>query len=211
MNRQEKLTLILEEKIVAIIRSKVQSDVNQIIEALASSGIKALEITSNTVGFMEEIKKARAKYPDILVGAGTITNTTLAKQAVDAGAQFIVTPNTNTEVIKYAHLHELPVLMGALTPSEICEAEAAGADVVKLFPSGTENIGIPYYKAVSAPLDNITLFAVGGIGLHNIKAWFEAGIQGVGVGGKLTTLNENNTLEDIRNTAKQMLDIIKNF
>ncbi len=211
MNRQEKLAIIAQEKLIAIIRSKSQSNVSIIIEALVSSGIKALEVTSNTVGFYEEIKKARKQYPDVLIGAGTITNLALAKKAVEAGAQFVVTPNTNTEVIRYAHTHGLPVLMGALTPTEICAANEAGADVIKLFPSAIQSFGIPYYKAIRGPLNEITLFAVGGIGLHNIKEWFQAGIQGVGVGGELTTLDKNNTVDDIKNTARKMISICKEY
>ncbi|WP_010179148.1 bifunctional 4-hydroxy-2-oxoglutarate aldolase/2-dehydro-3-deoxy-phosphogluconate aldolase [Aquimarina agarilytica] len=211
MNRQQKSAFIAQEKLIAIIRSKSQSNVSVIIEALVDSGIKALEVTSNTAGFCEEIKKARLKYPNVLIGAGTITNVSLLKKAIDAGAQFIVTPNTNAEVVTYAHQQELPVFMGALTPTEICAANEAGADVVKLFPGNTQNMGIPYYKAIKGPLSDISLFAVGGIGLHNIKEWFDAGIQGVGVGGGLTSLNENNSIEDIRNTAKQMLEIIKGY
>lgn len=211
MNRQEKLSIITQEKLIAIIRSNMQSNVSIIIEALVDSGIKALEVTSNTAGFSEEIIKARQKYPTVLIGAGTITNVGLAQKAVEAGAQFIVTPNTNREVVACAHENELPVLMGALTPTEICNANEAGADAVKLFPGGIENMGIPYYKSIKGPLSNIDLYAVGGIGLHNIKEWFEAGIQGVGVGGSLTTLNENNTVEDIRKTAKKMLEIIEEF
>ncbi|WP_010521552.1 bifunctional 4-hydroxy-2-oxoglutarate aldolase/2-dehydro-3-deoxy-phosphogluconate aldolase [Aquimarina agarivorans] len=211
MNRQEKLAIITQEKIVAIIRSKSQSNVSMIIDALVESGIKALEITSNTAGFTEEIQKARKKYPNILIGAGTITNVNLAKKAVSAGAQFIVTPNTNSAVVTYAHKNELPVLMGALTPTEICNANEAGADAVKLFPGGIESMGIPYYKAIKGPLSAITLFAVGGIGLHNIKEWFDAGIQGVGVGGDLTALNETNSIANIKNTAKQMLKIVSEY
>ncbi len=211
MNRQEKLAIITQEKLIAIIRSKSQSNVAVIIKALVDSGIKVLEVTSNTVGFSEEILKARKLYPNILIGAGTITNVNLAKKAVEAGAQFIVTPNTDASVVAYAHKNELPILMGALTPTEICTANEAGADAVKLFPGGIENIGIPYYKSIKGPLSDIALYAVGGISLNNIKEWFEAGIQGVGVGGSLTALNGNNTVENIQNTAKQMLEIIKEF
>ncbi len=211
MKRQEKSAIIQQEKLIAIIRSQNQSDVSVIIDTLVDSGIKALEVTSNTTGFIEEIQKARKKHPHVLIGAGTITNVTLVKQAIAADAQFIVTPNTNTDVIAYAHQFELPVFMGALTPSEICTAHEAGADAIKLFPCSIENLGIPYYKAIRGPLDNIPLFAVGGVGLHNLTQWLEAGIQGVGVGGGLTTLNKDNTIEDIRKTAKAMVQIIKEY
>ncbi len=211
MNRQDKTALIKQEKIVVIIRAKVQSTVQPVIEALVKAGVKVLEITSNTVGFAEEIAKARASFPDILVGAGTVTNTDIAKKAIDAGAQFLVTPNTSKSVVEFAHKHDAPVLMGAYTATEVYNAYEYGADIVKLFPGHTGENSITYFKGIKGPLDTIPLMAVGGINLSNIKDWFEAGIDGVGVGGSLVKLDENNTLEIIEKTAKDMLAIAKEY
>ncbi len=211
MNRQNKAAFIKQEKIVVIIRAKEQSTVQPVIDTLVKVGIKALEITSNTVGFTEEITKARNSFPEILVGAGTVTNPEIAKKAIDAGAQFLVTPNTNISVIKYAHQNDVPVLMGAYTPTEVYTAYEAGADIVKLFPADTGSHSIKYFKGIKGPLDNIPLMAVGGVNLSNIKDWFEAGIDGVGVGGSLVKLDANNSLEDIYNTAKAMIDIVKEY
>ncbi|MDO6635571.1 bifunctional 4-hydroxy-2-oxoglutarate aldolase/2-dehydro-3-deoxy-phosphogluconate aldolase [Pseudoalteromonas carrageenovora] len=148
-------------------------------QALINAGINALEITSNTPGFEQEITKARTAHKNALIGAGTILNTTLAQQAIDAGAQFIVTPNTNKAVVKLAHQHGLPVLMGALTPTDVANAIEYNADIVKVFPAGS--MGVGYFKALTGPFSDAQLMPVGGITLDNISQWFEAGACGAAV------------------------------
>ncbi len=211
MSRQEKVALIKQEKIVAIIRSKTEFKVQPILQTLYNSGIKVLEITSNTVNFEKELKHSRQRYPELLIGAGTVTNISIAKKSILAGAQFLVTPNTNIDVLVYAHKHNIPVLMGAITPTEICAAYEAGADLIKVFPANTSDASLNYFKAIKAPLDQIPMFAVGGINVNNIESWFKAGINGVGVGGALTCFDENNSLLDIESTAKTLLQIIKKY
>ncbi len=208
MSRQDILEVIKKEKIVVIIRMKQQNQVAKVVEALVAGGIKVLEITSNTPGYAEEIAKARALYPNILVGAGTITNAAKANEAVAAGAQFIVTPNTNVDTIKVSHENNIPILMGAITPSEICLAAESGADVVKLFPAGA--MGLKYFKAVKAPLNDIPLFAVGGVNVENTAEWIAAGAEGIGVGGSITKpVNTQADFNDIVEEAKQYLSILK--
>jgi len=163
--------LIKQYKLLAILRLKQQSDVAPLIDCLVNAGINALEITSNTPGFEQEITKARAAHKNALIGAGTILNTTLAQQAIDAGAQFIVTPNTNKAVVELAHQHGLPVLMGALTPTDVANAIEYNADIIKVFPAGS--MGVGYFKALTGPF----------ITLDNISQWFDAGACGAAVSG----------------------------
>jgi len=150
-----------------------------LINCLVNAGINALEITSNTPGFEQEIAKARAAYKNTLIGAGTIINTALAQQAIDAGAQFIVTPNTNQAVVELAHRHGLPVLMGALTPTDVANAIEHNADIIKVFPAGS--MGINYFKALTGPFSDVPLMPVGGINLDNLAHWFAAGACAVAV------------------------------
>lgn len=210
MKRAEIVKILKTEKIVAIVRMKEQLEVPAFINSLIKGGIKALEITSNTPGFSEEIANARNRYTqfDVLIGAGTVTNVHIAKEAIEAGAQFLVTPNTNIEVIKVAHAHDIPVLMGAVTPTEVCVAIENGADIIKLFPAGS--LGINYFKAIKAPLDKVDFFVVGGINLSNIKDWMEAGAAGVGLGSVLTqTTEEEGVLEPIESIVKKFIQLIK--
>lgn len=208
MEKNEILKIILDEKLVVVVRLKQQADVPQVLKALVEGGVKVLEITSNTPGFLEEIAKARKLYQNVLIGAGTVTNSTLAKDSIDAGAQFLVSPNTNPEIVATAHAHRIPVLMGALTPTEIGVAENAGADIVKLFPSG--NLGIAYFKAVSSPFSSVKFFAVGGINLDNAIEWLNAGVSGVGLGGSLVRpIHSEKEYEENVEIAKQLVELIK--
>jgi 2-dehydro-3-deoxyphosphogluconate aldolase/(4S)-4-hydroxy-2-oxoglutarate aldolase len=180
---------ILEQKIVAIIRLKRQADVAPLLDSLVEAGITVLEITSNTPGFEQEIKSARARHQHILVGAGTITNIELAKKAINAGAQFIVTPNTNKRIVLLAHQHNLPVLMGALTPTDIANAIEYNADIIKVFPAGS--MGIGYFKALKGPFDSANLMPVGGINLDNVDQWFNAGACAVAISSDFSKVIKN--------------------
>lgn len=208
LTRQNITQRILAHRLVAIVRLKQQSQVAVTLKCLVEGGIEVLEITSNTPGYIEEIAKARAKYPDILVGAGTITNAQRATNAIAAGAQFLVTPNTNSSVVQIAHAHNVPVLMGAFTPTEIAQALEMEADIIKLFPAG--EIGTDYLKGVQGPFDTTPFMAVGGIHLDNVEDWFEAGAAGVGVGNQLTRAidSEQDRIEHI-DFVKRFVETVK--
>ena len=194
--KSEIIKRIESNKIVAIIRSKEQSSIERLLNILISSGIQVLEITSNTPGYTEEISKARSKHKDILIGAGTITDPILAEEAIESGAQFLVTPNTNTEVIDVAHRADIPVMMGALTPTDVANAINHKADMIKLFPAGV--MGLDYFKALKGPFDSTKFFAVGGIGTENIREWIDAGIDGVGIGGSLLNQSEDEMNQSVQ-------------
>ncbi|MGC6432291.1 MAG: bifunctional 4-hydroxy-2-oxoglutarate aldolase/2-dehydro-3-deoxy-phosphogluconate aldolase [Jejuia sp.] len=183
MSKEEIVKIIEKEKLVFITRLKEASNVKRVISSLIDGGAKVLEITSNTPNYLEEISKARKSFPKVLIGAGTVINSKIAKKAINYGAQFLVTPNINIEVIQVAHQNDIPVLMGALTPTEVCEAWEAGADFVKLFPA--DIMGIPYFKSLKAPLNNIKLLAVGGIEIDTVVQWLEAGAHGIGIASVL--------------------------
>ncbi|MCG2460488.1 bifunctional 4-hydroxy-2-oxoglutarate aldolase/2-dehydro-3-deoxy-phosphogluconate aldolase [Flavobacteriaceae bacterium F89] len=209
MNNKNFLKTLLKNKLVAIVRLQQQDQVARVLENMVLGGVQVLEITSNTPGFAEEIKIARNKYPKILIGAGTITSTDLALKAIKAGGQFIVTPSTDTEIVRLAHHYDIPVLMGATTPTEINIAVEAGADIVKLFPAAP--LGLDYFKAIKAPFNQVPFFAVGGIGKDNLKDWLNAGAAGVGIGSSLAKPT-GNTGEQQNNIAevKEIVDRIKN-
>jgi 2-dehydro-3-deoxyphosphogluconate aldolase/(4S)-4-hydroxy-2-oxoglutarate aldolase len=210
MKREEIVAIIKKERAIAIVRTKEQLKIPQLIENLVSGGIRVVEITSNTPGYLEEITKARKLYSDsdIIIGVGTVTNVKIANAAIKSGAQFLVTPNTNTEIIALAHDNNIPVIMGAITPTEICLAVDNGADIIKLFPSG--NFGISYFKSIKSPLDTITFFVVGGINLSNIEEWIAAGISGVGIGSALTNVEKDaKGFGNIENSVHKFVKIIK--
>lgn len=174
---------IIAEKLVAIIRLQNTSSVQMSLDCLVEGGVKVIEITSNTPDYCEHIRAACKKYPELLIGAGTVLNSTIAEAALAAGAQFLVTPNVDHEVIKLAHANNVPVIMGVLTPTEIVQAIEYDADILKIFPAGP--MGIKYCKALRGPFPEVPMFAVGGIDLLNAGKWLQAGMQGVGLGSEL--------------------------
>jgi len=210
MNKAHILNRILEEKIISIVRLKNDEVMYPVIENLIQGGINVLEITSNTPKFNVHIANARKKHPEILIGAGTITNQELAGMAIEAGAQFLVTPNTSKEVLEVARAAAIPVIMGAFTPTEVSNAVSYGADMVKLFPAG--QMGVSYYKALKGPFSSVPFVAVGGIGMANLSDWLDAGIDGIGVGSTLIKQETKTTeeLDGIASKARQFKDLIKN-
>lgn len=208
MIRDKTVQTLFNERIIAIVRMSNTSLTLPTMKALAKGGLQAIEVTSNTPGYLNVIKEARDQIPQALIGAGTITTPELAVTALHAGAQFLVTPNVNVKVIDIAHQHDVPVIMGALTPSEIAEAFYHGADVIKLFPA--DSLGISYLQSVLAPLDQVPVFAVGGVRKETAREWLKAGASGIGLGSNLVRpdLAEKGDFDAIIMHAREWKEIV---
>ena len=159
-------------------------------QALYNGNIRLIEVTFDQASANCERETAKAiaslyrHFGDkLLVGAGTVMNTSQVEAAVNAGAKYIISPNTDIEVIKKTVSMKAVSIPGALSPTEIAMAYSAGADFVKIFPAG--EFGIGYFKAVKAPLNHIPLIAVGGIDENNMNDFFAAGAAGIGVGSNI--------------------------
>jgi 2-dehydro-3-deoxyphosphogluconate aldolase/(4S)-4-hydroxy-2-oxoglutarate aldolase len=197
------VTRIEQAKVIAIIRLQNSSSMEELLLTLYQAGIRVLEITSNTPNYCAEITKARILFPEMLIGAGTILYAPMAQAAIDAGAQFLVSPNVNPAVIATAHKADIPILTGALTPTEIATALEYKADIIKLFPAGS--LGISYFKQLQGPFDTVKFFAVGGINATNAAEWLQAGACGVGIGGALT----GGSLSEIKALAEELVQLTK--
>ncbi len=172
------------EKIIAILRGVPKEQGDAIAEALSLGGIVFAEVTLNTEGALEMISDWREKFGDRMkIGAGTVLDLEGAKEAAQAGAEYLVSPNLDEAVVAYALERGIAVFPGAMTPTEIVKAWKAGATAVKVFPMGT--LGVGYIKEITAPLDRIPLIATGGVRLDNIHSFLEAGATAVGLGGCL--------------------------
>lgn len=204
------LDTLLDEKIVAILRHVPSSKISPTVQALVNGGIKLLEVTMNSEKSLESIYQARniCQGDDVYIGAGTVLNLEMAKEAVDAGAQFLISPNVDISVIKYACENNIEVWPGVMTPTEIVDAWNNGAKAVKLFPASL--LGAQYIKDIQAPLENIPIIATGGINLENMHSYFEAGAAAVGIGSQLiqSKLIENDEFEKLKNLAVQFVDKI---
>lgn len=182
----ETLRTIHESGAVLIIRLPDADAAERVARAAIEGGFRALEVTLSIPGAVELIRRLAGQYTaqGIAVGAGTVFDGHAAYECVRAGARFLVSPQLNPEMIRVANRYQVPTISGAFTPTEILETAEAGADIVKLFP--TENAGIPYTKAVLAPLAHLPLMPAGGVTTENVKGWFAAGVAGVGVGSAVT-------------------------
>lgn len=170
-------------RVLAIIRGSDAGAVAQAAVALAEEGIRFVELPLTTPGALAAIEHVVGRVPHgVSVGAGTVLTRQQATDAAAAGASFIVTPAL-VESIEAAAARGMPVVAGALTPSEALAARTRGADVVKIFPASTG--GPAYLKALREPLPDIPFVAVGGVGLEDVAGYLAAGAIGVGVGSPL--------------------------
>lgn len=209
---------ILDEKIIAIVRGMDKDTCVKIAQALYDGGIRLIEITfaqnkpetfCNTAAAIKEISAMFEGRME--VGAGTVLTVEQVDMAVDAGAKYIISPDTNPDVIKRTLERGAVSLPGALTPSEIVSAHNAGADFVKVFP--VANLGAAYIKAVKAPLSHIRLLAVGGVNENNAVDFLKAGALGLGIGGNLVNAKHiaNGEFYKLTEAAKTLVESVKNF
>ena len=198
------LSQILENKLIAIIRGAQPADVVKIAEALFSGGIRVLEITMNSEAPLRVIKTISDALGDkMIIGAGTVLDAESAKQAVAAGARFILSPIANSDIIKTAKDIGAVSIPGAFTPTEIYNAYKNGGDIIKVFPA----ISPSYIKDISGPLPQIKLLPTGGINLENILEYKKAGAAGFGIGSALADTKKEIT----RDYLLQLTDKAKKF
>src|SRR3954447_24227197 len=154
MSRHEQLTHILAAGIVAVVRAPDPTHLVEVLRALAEGGVTVAEVTLTVPNALDVIRQAKKELPgNVLLGAGTVLDTESARAAILAGAEFIVAPTLNTEVIRLCHRYDKVVMPGAFTPTEILTAWDAGADIVKVFPA--ENLGPAFFKAMRGPLPQV--------------------------------------------------------
>jgi len=155
-------------------------------EALIAGGVTAIEITMTTPNAIEGIRDARKKLVErALIGVGTVLNAKVCRDALEAGAEFVVTPICRTEFVEIAHAADRPIMLGAYTPTEAQTAHEAGADFIKIFPADT--LGPGYIKALRAPLPHLRIVPTGGVDVHNVGDFLKAGCVALGVGGSLVS------------------------
>jgi 2-dehydro-3-deoxyphosphogluconate aldolase/(4S)-4-hydroxy-2-oxoglutarate aldolase len=184
MQRTEILAAILHERVIGIVRLKDASRVLPVVESIHAGGVGCIEVSLTTPGALEAVRAIRETLPRVVIGAGTVCTPEQAAAAVRAGARFLVTPVTLPDLVHLAHSLDVPVAMGAFTPTEIYTAHHAGADLVKVFPASSVDPG--YLRAVRAPFPDLRLVPTGGVGVENAGEWLAAGAVALGIGGGLT-------------------------
>jgi len=207
---RETLNQVLDCGIVAVVRSPDSQQLVEVARALADGGVIAVEITMSVPNALDVLKQVRKALGDRLVlGAGTVLDPETARACLLAGAEYLVAPTLNLDVIKLCKRYDKAIMPGAFTPTEILTAWEAGADIVKVFPADV--LGPAFFKAVKAPLPQVRMMPTGGVDLTTAATFLKAGACALGVGGQLVeakAVAERN-FDRIRELAKQYVDIVR--
>lgn len=215
MNNKEIINFINRKKIIAIIRGFYDGDLHSLVKALAKGGVKLIEVTfdqknaANWTKTTESIKYIVEDFSgEVLPGAGTVTSKEQVDLAKEAGAKYIISPNTDKEIIEYTKKSDLISIPGASTATEIMKAHSCGADFVKLFPAGT--LGLEYAKDLVSPINHVQLIATAGVTPDNIKKFIDLGYVGAGISSHLVDkkLIECKDFDAITERAKNLCKLI---
>jgi len=211
MNKQSVLEWIARGRIVPVVRAGSADEALQAVDALLEGGIDVLEITMTVPGAVEVIRSLSERFGgQALIGAGTVLSPEDAAACVAAGARFLVSPGLDVATVRAAHAAGVPMMPGALTPTEVITAMRAGADMVKIFPASAVG-GPKYLKALRGPLPDVKLLATGGVNATTAADYLAAGANALGVGAELVDMAALKAGDDavITARAKELVAIVK--
>ena len=212
MSRDTILKRVLDGGIVAVVRAESSESLVKVVRALAEGGVTAAEITFTVPDAIDVIRQVRKEVGDaVVLGAGTVLDTETARVALLAGAEYIVSPTVNVEVIRLCRRYDKAIMPGAFTPTEVLTAWEAGADIVKIFPA---DLGGPaYLKALRGPLPQVRVMPTGGVDLNTAEGFLKAGACCLGVGGSLVEPKAvaAGDFARIRDLAGQYAAIVRRF
>ena len=210
MKKHEVLARLRDVGVVPVLRADGVMQAMALATAIAEGGVTVLEVTMTVPGAIEVLRRLAKEMPEVLVGAGTVLDPETARMCILEGAQFVVSPALNVTTIEMCHRYTVPVLPGALTPTEIVTAWQAGADVVKVFPASALG-GAKYLKTLKAPLPQIEMIPTGGVSLGTALEFLEAGAFGLGVGADLVDARalEDGRAHEITRNAEKYLEIVR--
>ena len=210
MSKETHLRQVLDSGIVAVVRSPDSQQLVEVARALAEGGIHVVEITMTVPDALDVVRQVRRALGDrLLLGAGTVLDPETARAALLAGAEFLVAPTVNHDVIRLCQRYDRLVMPGAFTPTEILSAWEAGADIVKVFPADV--VGPAFFKAMRGPLPQIRLMPTGGVDLSTAASFLQAGACCLGIGSQLVqprAVAERN-FDRIRDLARQYAAIVR--
>jgi 2-dehydro-3-deoxyphosphogluconate aldolase/(4S)-4-hydroxy-2-oxoglutarate aldolase len=210
MSQETHLRQILNCGIVAVVRSPDSRQLVEVVRALADGGVTVVEITMSVPDALDVVRQVRRELGDrVLLGAGTILDPETGRAALLAGAEYLVAPTLNLDLIRLCRRYSKLVMPGAFTPTEILTAWQAGADIVKVFPA--EVLGPAFFKALRGPLPHLRLMPTGGVDLSTAADFLRAGACCLGLGSQLVeprAVAERN-FDRIRELARQYADLVR--
>ncbi|HEY1859894.1 MAG TPA: bifunctional 4-hydroxy-2-oxoglutarate aldolase/2-dehydro-3-deoxy-phosphogluconate aldolase [Gemmataceae bacterium] len=210
MSRTTHLRQVIDSGIIAVVRSPDNRQLVEVVSALADGGVTVVEITFSVPNALDVLKQVRQTLGErILLGAGTILDAETGRAALLAGAEYLVSPTLNLEVIRLCHRYDKLVMPGAFTPTEILAAWEAGADIVKVFPA--EVVGPAFFKAMRGPLPQIRLMPTGGVDLTTAAAFLQAGACCLGIGSQLVEPRAvaERDFARLRDLARQYVAVVR--
>jgi 2-dehydro-3-deoxyphosphogluconate aldolase/(4S)-4-hydroxy-2-oxoglutarate aldolase len=210
MSKEDNVKRVIEGGIVAIVRSPSSAALVEVVRALVEGGVTAVEVTMTVPDALDVLRQVRQALGDqLLLGAGTVLDPETARAVLLAGAEFIVSPTVNLEVIRMCQRYDKAVMPGAFTPTEILTAWEAGADIVKVFPA--EVGGPAFFKALRGPLPQVRVMPTGGVDLTTAPAFLKAGACCLGVGSQLVEPKAvaERDFNRIRELARQYVAVVK--
>lgn len=209
MNKAELMVKLREEKLVAVIRGNNEEEVIKTVEAVYKGGIKFIELTFTVPNAPKVIEALVNKFKgeDIVIGAGTCMDLVSARLAILAGAQFVVSPHLDEEIIKLCNSYCIPIFPGATTVKDMLACLSLGASVIKLFPG--DIFGPKAIKAFKGPLPQAEFMPTGGVSLDNVSEWLDQGAYAVGVGSVLTKGAKTGDFKQVEEDARQFVEAVK--
>jgi len=210
MNKVEILDIIRETGVIAIMRAQSSEQLIAAADAIKKGGVRAIEVTMTTPGALGVIETAKARYgSDVMFGAGSVLDAETARATILAGADFVVSPTLNLELIKLCNRYSIPVAPGCYSPTEVLTGWQAGADFIKLFPASFG--GPSLVKAILAPLPQVRIIPVGGVNLDTAADFIQKGAAALGVGSSLVNnkLLESGDMDELTRRAEAFIEQVK--
>lgn len=199
--------------LIPVLRAKSTKQALAAVDAMVAGGVTVVEVTMTCPDACGVLRALKSQYgPKVLLGSGTVTRVKDAEATIEAGAEFVVSPSIHVDVISATRAAGKLSVPGALTPTEVVTAEAAGADYIKIFPCSAVG-GAPYLKALLAPFPHLKLIPTGGVTVQTAESFLKAGARALGVGGDLVNLTaiDDGHPEIVTNAAKAYLEVIAKF
>jgi len=210
-NKQAVVDSIVDSGVTAVMRDIPEDDIVDVAEAIHAGGVTALELTADAKRCSEMIAKVDRALDDTdaVIGAGTVMDAAAARNVIEAGAEFVLAPNLNEEVIEVCNRESVVAIPGVMTPTEADAAMAAGADILKMFPAKT--VGPSHIGALQGPLGDVPIMPTGGVSADNVADYFDAGAVAVGAGSALVNYEaiEAGDMDGVREQAAEFVQAVE--
>ncbi|MBS3787743.1 bifunctional 2-keto-4-hydroxyglutarate aldolase/2-keto-3-deoxy-6-phosphogluconate aldolase [Candidatus Bipolaricaulota bacterium] len=206
--KQENLQTMIESGVVAVIRTESSERLLKVARAIKKGGVNCIEVAMTTPNALQVIKDVTAEVEGVLIGAGTVLDAETARSAILAGAEYLVSPTLNYDMVKMVKRYGKIVAPGTFTPTEIMDAWEAGADIVKVFPAS--RLGPKFISDVKSPLPQVSLMPTGGVSAENASDFIRAGADVVCVGSALIDKQalERNNFNILTENAKKLVESV---